>query len=150
VGARVLFSPDKARGTTDSEGRLQISGIPPGQHRLRLDYLDYQHYEETVDLAAGLNTRPLTLVPGPLSGPSAATTFEVWHIHLKAAHGQLRLSNGTLDFHEDGYNARTDDAFRVACSEIKEVKANGGSSDHLFATGIVGFHVRLRMAPGIE
>ena len=134
-----------------SDGRLQISGLPLGQHRLRLEIPKYEHYEETVDLAAGLNVESVTLVPAWSGGPKAAATpesgaeggitFEVLHDHtVHLANGRLRLSGGIIGFHEYGPDARPKDDFSFACSEIKEVK----SVSFLTAMNHAWFHIRTR------
>lgn len=135
-----------------SDGRLQISGLRLGQHRLRLEVPKYELYEETVDLAAGLNVESVTLVPAGFHGPRAAATpesgaeggitFEVLHDHGLAhpANGRLRLFSGIIGFHEYGPDARPKDDFSFACSEIKEVK----SVTFLTAMNHAWFHIRTR------
>ena len=120
-----------------------MSGIPSGQHRLRLDVQNYQHYEETIDLAAGPNVKSIALVAQPNSGnvptiaqsdsaksndaARAALTFEVGHPHgWTVGAGHLQVSALGLTFREDGPHARPEYDFSAPCSSIKKVSANGG------------------------
>jgi hypothetical protein len=143
-----IYVDDQLRGVTD---HIRIPSLAPGRHRLRLDRAGYQRDEETVELIGGLNKKTITLVPVITSGgPNAATvsegsvqpgtTFEVFHLHgtvPTSAKGSLGLDNGNLVYHESGSHAHSDHDFRVACSEIREVKANS-------FWGRIGFHVTFR------
>jgi len=55
-GARVYLD-DEPVGTTSPEGRLKLSSLSPGAHRVRLAHRDFQDHEETVQLTSGETTR---------------------------------------------------------------------------------------------
>jgi hypothetical protein len=58
-GARV-YTDDEPVGTTSPEGRLKLSTLSPGAHRVRLAHRSFQDYEETVQLTSGETTRVTT------------------------------------------------------------------------------------------
>jgi serine/threonine protein kinase len=150
-----VYVDDQPRGITDSDGRLQVPDLSPGQHRLRLDHPNYRRYENTVDLVAGLNAKSVTLIPVMFSGPNMVTvqpgvsengtTFEVLHhcggtfgLLFKSATGSLRVSKQGLQFAEYGQRAHSDHDFKVSCTEVMEVKSTS------FNPGPGWFRVRLR------
>jgi hypothetical protein len=58
-GARVYID-DEPVGTTSPEGRLKISTLSSGTHRVRLAHRNFQDHEETVQLTSGETTRVAT------------------------------------------------------------------------------------------
>jgi hypothetical protein len=52
-GGAQVYVDDEAAGTTSAEGRLRISRLAVGEHRLRLSREGYQDFEQKVTLAAG-------------------------------------------------------------------------------------------------
>lgn len=136
------------------DGGLHISQLPTGQHRFKLDVSEYEHYERTVDLAAGFNLESVNLVRAGLSGgqeaPSEATinqavsTFEVaylpgWH----RATGRLTISKDGLAF--NGYQANAKDNFNLPCSEVVEAKMPSSFvRNNPFGEDETSFHVKGR------
>jgi len=145
-----------------SDGRLQILGLPLGQHRLELQVPKYEPYEETVDLAAGLNVESVTLVPAGSGGPSAPSqplsrataeqanadeavpTFEVAYFHgLHKTNGQLTVSKEGLVF--NGYGTNAADKFNLPCSEVVEAKMPSSFvRNNPFGQDETSFHVKGR------
>jgi serine/threonine protein kinase len=133
-----VYVDDQQRGFTAADGRLQISGLSPGQHRLRLEVQNFVPHEDTVDLVAGLNTKWATLVrssPGTSPGtatasdPVAGEAFDVLHHHggtlgfnRNSATGTLRVSKEGLQFNEYGDRADPTHDFKVSCAEVTEAK----------------------------
>ncbi len=86
-----IFVDDQPKGKTDpEEGRLEISALKPGKHRLRATHEGYQELEGTVEVAAGqILETPLWLAkseataPAVPSAPSlpAGKKFLVRHKH---------------------------------------------------------------------
>lgn len=48
-----VYVDDEPVGTTSSEGRLKLSRLRPGDHRVRVARAGYQDFEQTVSLASG-------------------------------------------------------------------------------------------------
>lgn len=74
-----VYVDDELVGTTSPEGRLRLSQLTPGEHRVRLALAGRQDYEEKIDLPAGETTRLLaSLAPakGTPSPPAGATGTE--------------------------------------------------------------------------
>ena len=74
-----VYVDDELVGTTGPEGRLRLSQLTPGEHRVRLALAGRQDYEEKIDLPAGETTRLLaSLAPakGTPSPPAGATGTE--------------------------------------------------------------------------
>jgi hypothetical protein len=71
-GQSQVYLDDEPMGTTSQEGRLKLTRLAAGDHRVRISLSGYQDYEETVTLAAG----EVTTVAATLQKPSApATSF---------------------------------------------------------------------------
>jgi hypothetical protein len=66
AGARIAM-PEIGRSTiADSEGAFQISRVPPGSYRARIDRLGYTQLEETWEVSAGMPPRRVALAPDPV------------------------------------------------------------------------------------
>lgn len=66
-GGAQAYIDDEPVGTTSPEGRLKLSHLDPGQHRVRLALPGYRDFEQTVNLAAGETAK----VTGSLERPAA-------------------------------------------------------------------------------
>jgi hypothetical protein len=78
-GGVQVYVDDELVGTTSREGRLRLSQLTPGEHRVRLALAGRQDYEEKIDLSAGETTRLLAnLAPlqTPPAQPAGATGTE--------------------------------------------------------------------------
>ena len=75
-GGAEVYIDDEPVGTTSSSGRLKLSRLSPGEHRVRLSLAAYRDYESSVTLAAG-ETTPFAATlesastKNPLAGGSA-------------------------------------------------------------------------------
>ena len=69
-GAQVLVD-DELIARTSSEGRLKISTLAAGHHRLRLALDGYRDFEQTIELTPGSNTVIATLQAAPAPSPQA-------------------------------------------------------------------------------
>ncbi len=65
-----VYIDDETVGTTSPEGRLKITTLSPGAHRVRLAHRSFQDHEETVRLISG----ETTLVASNLQAPAATVT----------------------------------------------------------------------------
>ena len=54
-GGAEFYVDDEFRGTTSSEGRIKLSSLAPGEHRLRLSRKGYEEWARTVNFEAGEN-----------------------------------------------------------------------------------------------
>jgi hypothetical protein len=52
-GGAEFYVDDQFKGTTSREGRLAVTDLAPGEHRLRLSRKGYQEWSRTVTLTAG-------------------------------------------------------------------------------------------------
>jgi hypothetical protein len=68
-----VYVDDESMGTTSQQGRLKMTHLTPGEHRVRLALDGYEDHEQTVTLAAGQTTTvAATLQPiavGPHTEP---------------------------------------------------------------------------------
>jgi hypothetical protein len=73
-----VYVDDEPVGSTSQEGRLKMTRLAPGDHRVRVTQTGYQDYEENVTLTAGEVTTvaatlqqptPTPIPPGPGPGP---------------------------------------------------------------------------------
>jgi hypothetical protein len=55
-GGAEVYIDDEPVGTTSSAGRLKLSHLSPGAHRVRLSLAGHRDYESSVALAAGITT----------------------------------------------------------------------------------------------
>ena len=55
-GGAEVYIDDEPVGTTSSAGRLKLSRLSPGAHRVRLSLAGHRDYESNVTLAAGITT----------------------------------------------------------------------------------------------
>jgi hypothetical protein len=98
------FLDGKPVGTTNTEGELELSQLPVGEHTVRLTLAGYEDYEETTNLVAGQQARisaTLKSVPPRPPRPPPAK-FRVT-LELKGKHcpGELVIGNETLQFRAD-------------------------------------------------
>jgi len=54
-GGAEFYVDDEFRGTTSGEGRIKVSDLTPGEHRLRLSKKEYEEWNRTLTLEAGEN-----------------------------------------------------------------------------------------------
>jgi len=54
-GGAEFYVDDEFRGTTSSEGKIKVSDLEPGEHRLRLSLKGYEEWTRTVTVEAGEN-----------------------------------------------------------------------------------------------
>ena len=52
-GGAQAYIDDEPVGTTSSAGRLRLSSLGPGEHRVRISLAGYRDHEQTIQLAAG-------------------------------------------------------------------------------------------------
>ncbi len=52
-GGAEFYVDDEFRGTTSGEGRIKVSDLAPGEHRLRLSKKEYEEWNRTLTLEAG-------------------------------------------------------------------------------------------------
>jgi hypothetical protein len=55
-GGAAVYIDDEPVGTTSSSGRLKLSRLAPGEHRVRLSLAGHRDYESSVTLVAGTTT----------------------------------------------------------------------------------------------
>lgn len=55
-GGAAVYIDDEPVGTTSSSGRLKLSQLSPGEHRVRLSLVGHRDFESSVTLAAGTTT----------------------------------------------------------------------------------------------
>jgi hypothetical protein len=70
-GGAEVYIDDEPVGTTSSSGRLKLSHLSPGEHRVRLSLSGHRDYESSVTLAAGTTT-PFAATLDVAGAPSAA------------------------------------------------------------------------------
>lgn len=98
-GGVQVYVDDELVGTTGPEGRLRLSQLTPGEHRVRLALAGRQDYEEKIDLPAGETTRLLaSLAPakGTPSPPAGATGTEHGASPGEASKSNLEQQLGRL------------------------------------------------------
>lgn len=167
-GGASVYVDDEPIGTTSAEGRLKLSTLAPGQHRVRLSLQGHRDFEQNVELKAGETaTLPVSLevakaqappapnpqLPsrppsaGPSRVPQAETprpnliTFPVAHDH-GAGTPQPNYCVGVLAVGSGIAHYRSTDgvhAFDFPASEVKEIKKNG-----VYLSALGAFHIRLR------
>lgn len=71
-GGAQVYVDDEPIGTTSSSGRLKLTRISAGEHRVRLSLPGYADYEKTVELSPGQNTFMASLQPAPTHGTTQA------------------------------------------------------------------------------
>lgn len=54
-GGAEFYIDDEFKGSTSSEGKIKVSNLAPGEHRLRLSRKDYSEWRKTLTLEAGEN-----------------------------------------------------------------------------------------------
>ena len=52
-GGAEFYIDDEFKGSTSGEGRIKVSDLAPGEHRLRLSKKDYEEWNRTLTLEAG-------------------------------------------------------------------------------------------------
>jgi len=82
-GGAQAYIDDEPVGTTSSEGRLKLTKLAPGAHRVRLSLRGFHDYEQSVQLVAGQmvtvtaslqSSAVASSSPNPLAGPAAAAS----------------------------------------------------------------------------
>ncbi|MBI1983753.1 MAG: PEGA domain-containing protein [Acidobacteria bacterium] len=81
-GGAQAYIDDEPVGTTSSEGRLKLSRLAPGRHRVRLSFPGRRDYEQDVELVAGrmmtvtasLESQLTDSGVNPLAAPTAVTS----------------------------------------------------------------------------
>ncbi len=71
-GDAQVYIDDEPIGTTSSEGRLKMSKLGAGEHRIRLSHAGYKDFEQTVQLVSGLLTVTAQLQPAAAATSSAS------------------------------------------------------------------------------
>ena len=94
-----------------SAGRpMEVTGLSPGKHKVRVELKGYKDYEQTLDLVGGQSLEiavKLDAVKPPEQPPpvreSASVNFRVSHQHsyLTSCQGQLTIGNGRVKFQAD-------------------------------------------------
>jgi hypothetical protein len=69
-GDAQVYIDDEPVGTTSPEGRLKLSRLSPGEHRVRLAHPGFQDHEETVQLTSGETTRVATSLQAAIATPA--------------------------------------------------------------------------------
>jgi len=74
-GGAQAYVDDEPVGTTSSAGRLKLSNLGPGEHRVRISLAGYRDHEQTIQLAAGqtANVTATLASAAPPPGPPANT-----------------------------------------------------------------------------
>jgi hypothetical protein len=104
-----VYIDDEPVGTTSPEGRLKISTLSPGAHRVRLALRSFQDHEETVQLTSGETTRVATnlqaaaVTPvetpqptGTITNPTAVVSGAPGYLGVRAVEQQPAGSRGVV------------------------------------------------------
>ncbi|MGB7592657.1 MAG: PDZ domain-containing protein [Terriglobia bacterium] len=105
-----VYIDDELVGTTSPEGRLKISTLSPGAHRVRLAHRSFQDHEETVQLTSGettlvasnLQAADTTPVQAPAepaataTNPTATVSVAPGYLGVRAAQHQPAGSKGVV------------------------------------------------------
>ncbi len=71
-GGAQAYIDDEPVGTTSSQGRLKLSRLAPGTHRVRLSFPGYQDYEQSVELVTGKTVKVAANLQ-PFAGVSSSS-----------------------------------------------------------------------------
>jgi hypothetical protein len=105
-----VYIDDEPVGTTSPEGRLKISTLSPGAHRVRLASRSFQDHEETVQLTSGettlvatnLQAAATTPVQAPaepaatVTNPTATVSGAAGYLGVRAVEQQPAGSRGVV------------------------------------------------------
>ncbi|MGA2610582.1 MAG: PDZ domain-containing protein [Terriglobia bacterium] len=105
-----VYIDDEPVGTTSPEGRLKISTLSPGAHRVRLARRSFQDHEETVQLTSGETTRVATKLQaaavtpvetpaeptGTITNPTAAISGAPGYLGVRPVEQQPTGSRGVV------------------------------------------------------
>jgi len=128
-GGAEFYVDDEFRGSTSGEGRIKVSDLAPGEHRLRLSKKDYEEWNRTLTLEAGENrTIEVQLAPAkpPEPPPPPETTLGLADV-LKLLEGGVTPARVESIVKERGVSFElTDDA-------EKKLRALGATDTLLLA-----------------
>lgn len=76
-GDSQVYVDDEPMGTTSPEGRLKLSKLGAGEHRVRLGHPGYKDFEQTVTLTSGASTLAAKLesISAPQATPPSAASI---------------------------------------------------------------------------
>src|SRR3972149_1347949 len=103
-GGAEFYIDDEFRGSTSGEGRIKVSDLAPGEHRLRLSKKDYEEGNRTVTLEAGENRTlevQLAQAKPPEPPPPPETTLGLADV-LKLLEGGVTPARGESIVKERG------------------------------------------------
>ncbi len=157
-GGAQVYVDDEPVGKAGPEGRLKLSTLSAGQHRLRLSLEGYKDNEQSFEMRAGETVRmvvsleavpppapaPQPLAPAPTQPTSAPTRtaprvvqFPVAHFHhtdISRCHGWLIVGNGRVKYQ----TSESDHSFDAPLSEIAEARLNPTRLKR-----VKGFHIKM-------
>jgi hypothetical protein len=163
-GGAQVYVDDEPVGTTSSEGRLKLTRLAPGEHKVRLSLAGYRSYEQSVELSAGqtatvtasLEAAKTQVLPrsehaqvptqagvtaneAAIGGSTPVASFTVAHDHGSAGSdyclGVLAIGNGMIQYR----SANGLHSFDFPLSAVKEAKKNG-----VYLVALRAFHIRLK------
>jgi len=148
-GGAQVYVDDEPVGKTSAEGRLRLSQVQPGSHRIRVELDGYKDSERTVELTNGQSAevtvrleakKPLAISAGgkSISLPAGTEQAETFHLtRWGGIWGDLKISHGQIEWREIGNGiGHHVENFAASCQDISEVKRN--------RSGIQAFHIRLK------
>jgi hypothetical protein len=94
-----VYIDDEPVGTTSPEGRLKISTLSPGAHRVRLAHRSFQDQEKTVQLTSGettLVTGNLEAAATPVTNPTATVSVAPGYLGVRPVEQQPAGSRGVV------------------------------------------------------
>jgi len=131
-GNAQVFVDDKLLGQTDAAGRLRLSQVQPGEHRVRLALAGYQDNQQTVVLAVAQQaqvTAKLEAVRPVAVAPPAATNFRVaisrsGLMGHKGCWGNISIESAAIHFEcDDKSNSTT-----FGSTAIRQIKIDHNST----------------------
>lgn len=75
-GQTQVYIDDEPIGSTSQEGRLKLTRLSEGDHRVRISLSGYQDYEETITLTGGQTTTVVATLQPPPPPPQRPQTVE--------------------------------------------------------------------------
>jgi serine/threonine-protein kinase len=94
-----VYIDDETVGTTSPEGRLKITTLSPGAHRVRLAHRSFQDHEETVRLTSGETTlvaSNLQASAATVTNPTATVSVALGYLGVRAVEHQPAGSRGVV------------------------------------------------------
>jgi serine/threonine-protein kinase len=94
-----VYIDDETVGTTSPEGRLKITTLSPGAHRVRLAHRSFQDHEETVRLTSGETTLVASNLQAPaatVTNPTATVSVALGYLGVRAVEHQPAGSRGVV------------------------------------------------------